>query len=527
VARSLPLTTWLKRSRPSTTALLRAFVLGALGALVNAGLLIGAVGLLVESSKRPGLAAVAVLLIVIEIFAFLRSPLRYVERTSSHRLGFEAVRRWRRWLLVSVGSWNFARWRSYASGDLLERALTDTDELQGLWLRGVLPFFQAVVVLLSSDVVLALLPTRTSLARDVVLLGLLQFLTCAVLLRELSPLHERDRVRREAKAHLQSVVVESSRSGPELFLMGSETLLAERLRVAVAHLEDCERILDRRSRLLRVVAPLSGLCSVLLLVPSVHAASVWTVVASLVCFASFDSFVQITACIQNTVHVLGAGARLDELSREVSAGSEPWPLDTTLELKDVTLSESGRVLLASSSLRVAPGQHLGITGVSGAGKSSLLRALSGLEAPTGGSITIGGVALTSLSEEALRRHLSYVPSAPGLVRGYVRDVLTMGRTITVDYSDLLEQLGLPLTPDTYLEGLSTGQTARVALARALATSPSIVLLDEPTAGLGDEETQFVLTTLRQVPATVIVVSHDPAVLEWCDEVVVLASAALR
>ncbi|HEV2427946.1 MAG TPA: hypothetical protein VGS61_06985, partial [Acidimicrobiales bacterium] len=72
-----------------------------IGSAAGLGLVVAAVALLVASSARPGLRAVAPALVVIEVFAFVRSPLRYGERLSAHRLGLDAVTRWRRWLIES------------------------------------------------------------------------------------------------------------------------------------------------------------------------------------------------------------------------------------------------------------------------------------------------------------------------------------------------------------------------------------------------------------------------------------------
>ena len=149
---------WLGRSQPPRGALLRALLSGLLASLTSIGLFVGAVALLVVSATRPGLRAVAEVLIVIELFAFLRSPIRFNERLSAHRLGFRAVTRWRKWLVASIGLWDFRRWRTFASGDLLERSLRDTDELQDLWLRCVLPGISSLATALVADVVIGLLP---------------------------------------------------------------------------------------------------------------------------------------------------------------------------------------------------------------------------------------------------------------------------------------------------------------------------------------------------------------------------------
>src|ERR1035438_5446805 len=81
---------WLRRAQPPRSTLLRALTAGLIASLVNGALLVGAVGLLVDSATRPGLRTVLGALIVIELFAFLRSPLRFIERLSAHRVGFAA-----------------------------------------------------------------------------------------------------------------------------------------------------------------------------------------------------------------------------------------------------------------------------------------------------------------------------------------------------------------------------------------------------------------------------------------------------
>ena len=82
---------WLQRAQPPRGALWRALASGLVATATNVALIVGAVALLVESATRPGLRAVVVVLVVIELFAFLRSPLRFIERLSAHRLGYAAV----------------------------------------------------------------------------------------------------------------------------------------------------------------------------------------------------------------------------------------------------------------------------------------------------------------------------------------------------------------------------------------------------------------------------------------------------
>jgi ATP-binding cassette, subfamily C, bacterial CydC len=236
---------WLRRAQPPRGSLLRALLAGLVASIVNVALLVGAVGLLVESATRPGLRTVLGALIVIELFAFLRSPLRFVERLSAHRLGFAAVSRWRRWLVLSVGAFSFSRWRSFAAGDLLERSLRDTDELQDLWLRCVIPLVTSGAVMVLGDLFIGLMAPRGrwwSYAGDLLAV---QLLGVAALIANVGPLLRRDRVLRRSRAAYRANLVELSAATPELVLL-DRVDFAERRGAA-----DGERLGHTKSALVR------------------------------------------------------------------------------------------------------------------------------------------------------------------------------------------------------------------------------------------------------------------------------------
>jgi ABC-type lipoprotein export system ATPase subunit len=103
----------------------------------------------------------------------------------------------------------------------------------------------------------------------------------------------------------------------------------------------------------------------------------------------------------------------------------------------------------------------------------------------------------------------------------------LGRATSRSAHDDLASLGLATDPTTRWEELSRGERARIAIARAMVTSPLIYLLDEPTSGLGTEESAAVLTLLASTGSTVIVATHDAQVMAWCDEVIELIDGALE
>ncbi|OKI12722.1 ATP-binding cassette domain-containing protein [Streptomyces sp. CB03911] len=195
----------------------------------------------------------------------------------------------------------------------------------------------------------------------------------------------------------------------------------------------------------------------------------------------------------------------------------------------------GTPLLADASLTLRPGRIDAITGPSGAGKTTLLRALAGALPPeaavTAGSVTVLGQQVLTLAPEQLRRmrreHLAHLGQDPGSGLNPRMRVDQLIRERAVDRSrsalhDLLAQVRLPR--DEQLErrrpgALSGGQQRRVALARALAGRPRILLLDEPTAGLDPALRDEIADLLRDLAdrhgLAVALASHDPEFVDRC------------
>lgn len=517
---------WLSRAQPPRAELVRATITGFVATATSVALLVGAIALLVVSATRPGLRAVAAVLIVIELLAFLRSPLRFSERLAAHRLGYASVTRWRRWLVLTIGQLDFSQWRVYASGDLLERALGDTDELQDLWLRFVIPFLDVAAVMVASDAVVAALPPQGHWWAYAVNLVVLQVIGVAGLVylahREL----ELDRELRRARGLYRAELVELSSVSPELFLLQRRAVAEGRSARAVAALAEAEgrvRGHRRASGALVIVIAMLALVGV---VSHPVTSSVWLVVAVTIGLANYELLMAVRSSLQAAVEVSGGGERLEALATPRRGATSPWPSDETLRVERLVLNEGDRTLVCDATLSIAHGRRVAIVGESGVGKSTLLRALARLDPLEAGAISVGGISIFDIDESHFRERVAYVASEPGLTRGYALDVVVLGRAAARDPYGDLATLGIASERTTRFEELSRGERARVALARALVTDPSIYLLDEPTAGLGREETARALELLASTGSTVVVATHDEFVADWCDVVVELRDGAL-
>ncbi|PZR53737.1 ABC transporter ATP-binding protein [Xylanimonas oleitrophica] len=226
-----------------------------------------------------------------------------------------------------------------------------------------------------------------------------------------------------------------------------------------------------------------------------------------------------------------------ELARPavVEPAARPAPLPEGplgLALRDVGFRYADRWVLRGLDLEVAPGEHVGLRGPSGVGKSTVVALAGRLWDPDLGTVELtgagGAVPLTALDEADLRAAVGVVEQDGRLFAGTVAEELTAGSDASwADAVDLLERLDLAdaLGPDDQLGEagvrLSGGQQARLRLVRALLRRPRVLVLDEPTADLDAAAAARVSEVLRALPATLLVVSHREETLATMDRVVTL------
>jgi heme exporter protein A len=172
-----------------------------------------------------------------------------------------------------------------------------------------------------------------------------------------------------------------------------------------------------------------------------------------------------------------------------------------------------RLALRKVTLTIEAGETVVLLGANGAGKSTLLRLAAGLLRPTAGSAAIDGVAAVS-APRAVRARLAYAGHQTQLYRGLTgRENLALHAKLhhrTIDADMLLNRVGLSGRGDERIDGFSRGMLQRLALARAIAHEPALLLLDEPASGL-DADGRALLDGVLLDGAgvrTQIVASHD-------------------
>ncbi|HEY5193238.1 MAG TPA: ABC transporter ATP-binding protein [Solirubrobacteraceae bacterium] len=194
------------------------------------------------------------------------------------------------------------------------------------------------------------------------------------------------------------------------------------------------------------------------------------------------------------------------------------------------------------SLTVRAGEMVALYGPSGSGKTTLLLMIATLLAPTSGAVLIGGRDTSSLSEREasrfrltqlgfIRQNFDLLPGVSAIDNAILKLLGAMRwRQARREIEPLLVRLGLGERLDHRSETLSMGERQRVMIARALSTSPRLLLADEPTGSLDTQRGREVLELLRELcrewGVAIVLVSHDPMAAHYADRVLALRDGRL-
>ena len=208
--------------------------------------------------------------------------------------------------------------------------------------------------------------------------------------------------------------------------------------------------------------------------------------------------------------------------------------DPIIELREVSLTLQGSAgpvnILRGVDLAVGRGESVGIMGASGAGKTSLLMVLSGLERATGGSVRVAGRDVGSMDEDALARFRGatlgivfqgfHLVSAMTALENVALPLELAGvREAFAKARESLLAVGLSHRLDHFPAQLSGGEQQRVALARAFASAPDLILADEPTGNLdmatGAKVMDLLFNLCDERGATLVLVTHDRSLAGRC------------
>jgi thiol reductant ABC exporter CydC subunit len=527
----------LVRPGPATLAVL----LGTGVVLTGAALLATSGALITGAAQRPSSLLVLLPLITgVRLFAVSRASLRYAERLVAHDVTLRLVGQLRVRLLERLAPLAPAALTGARGGEVLARVRADTDELQGLFVRLVAP---AAVAVFAGTVAVGLTavvspPLAGVLAALLLVLGVTVPAWARYASRMVAP------ARTAADAAFGADFLDLVRGLPtHLTGDGGRTALAM-LEADLARQGAAERAAARVNTVTTVARegiPALGVVAALWLVGTDVAAGgtnpALLAAAALGVLAAFEAVGGLGTAWAAAPGIRAAAVRVRGLVEQEPAVIDiaepvPAPSSTTLQLDAVTLSYPGAAVpaLADFSLVVGADEKVALVGPSGAGKSSVLALAMRFRDPDAGQVRLGGVDLPRLALADVRAASAWADQTPQILGGSVADNLRLARPEASDAQLLavLAEVGLDLTLEELHrwigqagERLSAGERARIAVARALLSSASRLLLDEPTAHLDEASAERLLERLAEDPRSVLLVTHAPERLDPRWRVVVL------
>ena len=233
---------------------------------------------------------------------------------------------------------------------------------------------------------------------------------------------------------------------------------------------------------------------------------------------------------------------LDPSSR--AGALRPETIDGGFDVQNVVFGypKAQRPALDVERLAIRPGERVAVIGGIGSGKSSLLKVLSGLYAPSEGRVLLGGLDFAQVADDIARRHIGYVSQDARLVNGTLRDNLAMGigdvrdadimdvaRTTRLDQVIAGQPEGLAMQIQEGGRGLSGGQRSLVGINRLLLSRPKVWLLDEPTASLDQGTETAALDAIDAAldeDSILVMVTHKLPLLSRFDRAIVMADGKI-
>lgn len=488
----------------------------------------------------------------VRFFAMVRIIARYLERVVAHDGALRLGGHLRAWVYARLAPLAPAGLMGQQGGDLLGRFVSDTDKVAAYYTDVALPFLRALLcgVVFVGVFACFMLPAAALLAAGLLLGGVLVPLLVGPAMDRL--------VRREAEkqSHIQAELAQTLQNMGEYLLLDAASSRAGQWQAQQAEMDRaCWKldVLESAARGLVTLITFATALGVLVLAVNACRAGQLSIaeVPMLVLgvLAAFDVAVPLPLARQAAAQAKLATIRLDaacppSVPRPVVQGADLPHAPYDLVVRDLSFAYPKTVspVLQNANLTIRQGEHVGLVGPSGIGKSSLINLLFGFYAPDSGSISFGGVDVGTLRAEDMAAFVSVAAQDFHLFAGTLRDNLLLAapHATEQELADVLETAQLIQFIQSLPQGLQTwvgndglrlsgGQARRVAVAQALLRGTPWLVLDEPTEGLDAALEQALMAALVQrcEQTTIVCMTHRQAVLPFMHRVIRVEDACFR
>jgi thiol reductant ABC exporter CydC subunit len=532
-----------------------AVLAGSLAVACAIGLTGTAAFLISRAALRPPVLYLMVAMTAVRAFGIGRGVFRYAERVTGHDAALRSLARLRIGVYRRLERLAPAGLAAFRSGDLISRLVGDIDGLADRWLRVLLPYLVAAIAGAGTVAVMAaLLPA----AGVVVAITLVAAAFVAPWLASLVA-RRAERQLTPRRGELAAASFDLLRGAGELLAFGAEQARLAQLSAADRAVSRCEgrSALGRGTGAAVAVLAAGGAVwgSLVLGVDAVRAgvlSGVALAVLVLVPLAAHEVFADLAPAAQQLPRMRSAAARVAGILAAPDPVHEPAPgragiplppapYDIRIEGLAARWRPDGPDVLRGVSLVIPAGRRVAITGPSGSGKTTLAMVLLRFLDPAAGTVTLGGVDITTVDGDALRTIVGLCAQDAHIFDSTLAENLRLARPAASDAElrEALDRARLLDWADSLPDGLDTavgehgarlsgGQRQRLALARVLLADFPVVILDEPAEHL-DEETAAALThdlLSATRDRTVLLITHRTSMLAAADHAVVLCDGMI-
>jgi ATP-binding cassette subfamily C protein CydC len=542
-----PLVRLLRLARPLQGHLVLAVAAGAAATGCGVALLAVSGFLLARASQHPGIVAITAAIVAVRAFSVGRGVFRYAERLTSHDAALGILADVRVAIYRRLERLAPAGLRSFRSGELVARFVSDVDAAQDLFIRGIVPPIAAAAVGAGAVAacLLILAPVAGVLAAALVL--------AATLIPVVVVAADSRSRRRTApsRGELAASFANMLSGAADLNAFGAEATGLARVNAADASLTRLARRSATASGLATgLTALLSGLALWGVLVLAVAATGAGALgrvplaVVTLTALAAFDAVSPLAGAALQLGHAHTSASRIAavlDTPEPVTDPVAPRPLPSgpiRIQLRNarVRYTAGGPLALDGVDLDLGPGRRVALVGPTGAGKSTVTALLLRFCELNSGAATLCGHDLASYAADDVRTLIGGCPQDPHIFATTIGANLRVARPGCTDEQlaeaaaqarllpwirSLPEGFGTPV--GAHGTALSGGQQQRLALAWAILANPAVWILDEPAAGLEPDTRRAIVADLLTVTAgrSTLLITHDLDRLDQVDEIVAL------
>lgn len=472
----------------------------------------------------------------IRFLALMRILSRYFDRVINHDSTFKILATLRVWFYRQLIPLSPAKLLSKRSGDLLNNIVNDIDTLDHLYLNVLSPFIVSIVITLLFTLFINYFSTL--LAHVVGVMSIITLTLIPIITYHFGKKIGRDS--QEATAAMRVKIVETLQGFLDLSL-----LMPYEKRLNLLALEQIQLSnIQRKFSLLKgfVIAAVQFLLSITLFlllffgIPAVnhhHLSGAELTMITLLLIAAFEQFLALPFAALSLGKAQQAANRLLNIATQKPSVSFPinFSVVTNNEIifKAVSFTYPHRIspVIDNFNLTIPANTHIGITGVSGCGKTTLMYLLARIWNPTSGELWLGEQPIAQYPETELRKKICFITQHVHIFNASIKDNLTlMQNSISdeacfevlkkVELADLIYALpeGLNTIMGEFGRNFSGGQVRRLSIARALLTNASILIFDEPSTGLDASLVEKIWRNCESnfKNKTVIVITHDDYLL---------------